>query len=207
MPIAIKHKVNNSATWLLWEIEETEEWFLQNVAIDAQELADFETIISSKRRLEWLGGRMAAQTLCKDLGINYQGIGKLETGKPILKGQTLELSLSHCYPLAVAYIHQSQVVGIDLDSPKEKMLKVAPRILNESEFASLGTDIERACQFWCAKEVLYKVYSHRGLVFKEDLEVNFGEVGIVGIVKKNGLLMEYPLEFYKFKNHFLCYNI
>jgi len=206
MPLALKHFINDDAAWLIWQIEESEEWFLNYLDISEEALVDFRTIVSEKRRLEWLGGRMATKVLCEHFKIDFKGIGKEDTGKPLLMESDFEMALSHCYPYAVAYIHKTQAVGIDIDTPRQKMMSVAPRLFTDSELNWAEGDLEKACQLWCGKETLYKIYSKRGLVFKEDMELIFKPVGIVGIIKKDGFFAEYLIEFYSFKNHFICYN-
>ena len=34
-----------------------------------------------------------------------------------------------------------------------------------------GSDLEKLCKFWNGKEVLYKIYGRKKLIFKENMEI------------------------------------
>ena len=34
-----------------------------------------------------------------------------------------------------------------------------------------GSDLEKLCKFWTGKEVLYKIYGRKKLIFKENMEI------------------------------------
>ena len=119
---------------------------------------------------------VCSQTTCVAIseaaGIPYLGMHKNEHGKPLLNGSDSEISISHSFPYVAAIWHPNQPVGIDLEQPKEKLVQISPRFLNDRELTITGKDTTKLCIFWSAKEALYKIYSKRGLIFKRDLEVN-----------------------------------
>ncbi len=129
-------------------------------------------IIAPSKRREFLAGRALVKTLAEKVGVEYSGIRKDEQGKPFLKDQTHEISLSHSSPYVAAQIHPSHAVGIDIEQPKEKLLRVAPRVLSPSEESDAGNDVVKHCVYWCAKEAMYKLYGKRGLHFNTQLNVN-----------------------------------
>ncbi|HEY5692353.1 MAG TPA: 4'-phosphopantetheinyl transferase superfamily protein, partial [Cyclobacteriaceae bacterium] len=128
-------------------------------------------IISPQKRLEWISGRILIQNLAVSANIPFHGIHKDEFGKPFLRKSTHQISLSHSYPYVAAQIHPDRSVGIDIEQPKQKLLKIAPRILDAIELEDAGTDIVKHCIYWCAKEALYKVYGKRGLLFTNHLHI------------------------------------
>jgi 4'-phosphopantetheinyl transferase len=128
-------------------------------------------IISPQKRLEWLSGRALLKTLVENCGLNYVGIRKDEYGKPFLKEHEFQISLSHSYPYVAAQIHNSESVGIDLEQPKDKLLKIAHRVLSPAEQTDAGENIVKHCVYWCAKEALYKLYGKRGLHFENQLNL------------------------------------
>ncbi len=128
-------------------------------------------LVSPQKRLEWLSGRLLIRHLANSLGLYYQGMEKDKFGKPFLKNLDYHISLSHSYPYVAAQINPSHSVGIDIEQPKEKLLKVAPRILNPVELENAGNDIIKHCIYWSAKEALYKIYGKRGLLFTNNLSV------------------------------------
>ncbi|MEP2668222.1 MAG: 4'-phosphopantetheinyl transferase superfamily protein [Cyclobacteriaceae bacterium] len=140
-------------------------------------------LVSPQKRLEWLSGRLLIRHLANSLGLSYQGIEKDIFGKPFLKNLDYHISLSHSYPYVAAQINPSHSVGIDIEQPKEKLLKVAPRILNPVELENAGTDIIKHCIYWSAKEALYKIYGKRGLLFNNNLSVEPFELEETGLLK------------------------
>jgi len=129
-------------------------------------------IISREKRLEWLAGRILLKQLTESSGLVYDGVIKDEFGKPFLKNHPHQISLSHSYPYVAAQIHPTISVGIDIEQPKEKLLRIGPRILDSSELENAGNDIVKHCIYWCAKEALYKINGKRGLLFTNHLHVN-----------------------------------
>lgn len=168
MPLENLHKGTNSA-WALWKIEEEE-------SVLASAVAPFETAPSNLtnplKRLEFLAGRVLIKELANVFGLKFHGLTKDEFGKPFLKNHDFQISLSHSYPYVAAVIHRSHAVGIDLEQPKEKLLKVAPRVLHATELQDAGRDIVKHCIYWCAKETLVKIHGKKDLIFAENLMIS-----------------------------------
>jgi 4'-phosphopantetheinyl transferase len=113
-----------------------------------------------------------AKFLLEQRGFIYAGVTKDDEGKPYFKNQALQLSLSHSYPYVAALLHTTKSAGIDVEQPKAKLLKIAPRILNPVELADAGTDEIKLCVYWCAKESLVKVYGKKDLVFATEISID-----------------------------------
>ncbi|MBT1688196.1 4'-phosphopantetheinyl transferase family protein [Dawidia soli] len=130
-----------------------------------------ENVTNPQKRLEWLAGRMLVKEALQTLGLSYHGIIKDAFGKPFPAGHDYQLSLSHSFPYAAVLLDAHQPVGIDLEQPKEKLLRVAPRMFHPAELADAGTDLVKLCIYWCAKEALVKVYGKKDLTFAKSLLV------------------------------------
>ena len=63
-----------------------------------------------------------------------------EVAKPSLDQNSHHISLSHSYPYVAAQI-DSHAVGIDVEQPKEKLLRIAHRVFNKAEVKDAGTDL------------------------------------------------------------------
>jgi 4'-phosphopantetheinyl transferase len=159
----------NSFTWGLWKISEDERT-LANEISSFEKISD--SITHSQKRLEWLAARVLAKRITEKLGLIFLGITKDEFGKPYLTSHNYQLSLSHSYPYVAALLHPTQPVGIDLEQPKGKLLRIAPRILEAGELANAGQDIIKHCIYWCAKETLIKVHGKKDLTFAEHLKID-----------------------------------
>jgi 4'-phosphopantetheinyl transferase len=159
----------SNAAWGIWKIVEDEH-------VLAARIAPFEMaplhIHNPKKRLEYLAGRVLLKELLNGLGHDFFGLHKDEFGKPFLNRYPFQISLSHSYPYVAAIIDREKSVGIDLEQPKEKLLRIGPRVLHPDELADAATDIEKHCIYWCAKEALIKVHGKKDLVFSENMKIS-----------------------------------
>ena len=153
---------------------------------------DYELLHHETKKQEFLAGRLALQQALTLLEHEYKGIKKDENGKPYLIDyqidykddnkenniENIHISLSHSYPFACALVSKqvsrcagtlSGACGVDIEQPKEKVLKVASRVFSENEIIFLEKDLTKNTVFWCAKEVLYKIYGKGEVNFKENL--------------------------------------
>lgn len=161
--------ITDTGGWALWKIEEDEET-LQRMVGTVDELPP--SIHNPKKRMEWFGGRVVVKTIMERLGLSFKGIVKDEFGKPFPKAHDFQLSLSHSYPYVGALIDREISVGIDLEQPQEKLLRVAPRVFRKDELADAGIDIVKCCIYWCAKEALIKIYGKKDLTLAENLIIS-----------------------------------
>jgi 4'-phosphopantetheinyl transferase len=205
MPLVKMKKVGTQSSWALWLIAETE----PELSFDAMESCPDE-IISVQKRLEWLSGRALLKALVGNCGLNYQGIRKDEYGKPFLKEHSFQISLTHSFPYVAAQIHNSESVGIDLEQPKEKLLKIAHRVLSPSELADAGEDIVKHCVYWCSKEALYKIYGKRGLHFENQLNLEPFELQTEGVlsgrINVNEVMMQVTLSYVVETDYVIVYT-
>ena len=109
-----------------------------------------------------------------------------------------------------AQLHPGNSVGIDIEQPKEKLLKIAPRILDKGELENAGTNIIKHCIYWCGKEALYKVYGRRGLLFTHHLHLKPFELkeggDIQGWIETNGDQIFVDLYYIVTKEYVLVYT-
>ena len=165
MPIE-KIVVESGRAWAIWKIAEDEKSLTREIHT-YETVSD--TLTNPQKRLEWLAGRVATKEVMKSLQLAFQGITKDEFGKPFPTGHDLHLSLSHSFPYVAVLVDEKTSVGIDLEQPKEKLLRIASRVHHENELVDLGTDIVKHCIYWCAKESLVKLYGKKDLIFAENM--------------------------------------
>jgi 4'-phosphopantetheinyl transferase len=196
MPLEKLHSGPDRA-WALWHIRETADALLTHVrGIDAVPA----TVTNPSKQLEHLAGRVLVSHLLQQLGLEYRGIRKDEFGKPYAEGHDIHLSLSHSYPYVAAVVDKKQTVGIDLEQPKDKLLRVAPRVLHPTELADAGTDLLKHCVMWCAKEAMIKIYGKKDLVLAQNLRVDpftlAREGHILGRIIVQGIETRVPLQYF-----------
>jgi len=183
--------------WALWRISEPADVLLDHVrGIDTLPPA----VTNPAKQLEHLAGRALVRHLMATLGLTYHGLRKDEFGKPYAQGYDLHLSLSHSYPYVAAIVDRTKTVGIDLEQPKDKLLRVAPRVLSPTELADAGTDPVKHCVIWCAKEALIKIYGKKDLILAQNLQVDpfflAQEGHIIGKIIVNGIETRVPLQYF-----------
>jgi phosphopantetheinyl transferase len=206
MPLENLHNEINSA-WALWKIEEDE-------ASLSTEVKDFEIlpgyITNPIKQKEFLAGRVLIKHLLARRGLEFSGLTKDEFGKPFLKGHRYHVSLSHSYPYVAAVIDMLKPVGIDLEQPKDKLLKIAPRVLSATELRDAGNDIAKHCVYWCAKEALIKIHGKKDLVLAKNLAVEpFSKADkgqLVGNIIVNTHQTAIPLQYFDYGQFVVVLN-
>lgn len=187
--------VSDDAVWGLWKIEEDEPSLAAIVPHEQVSPA----ITNSLKRLEVLAGRALIQELVGQWGLRYSGLTKDIHGKPYLSGSDIHISLSHSYPYVAAIAHRTKNVGIDLEQPKEKLLRIAHRVLSDSELRDAGNDVVKHCVYWCAKESLIKIYGKKDLILSRNLLISpflLQQRGhLVGRILVNNTATAIPLEY------------
>lgn len=198
--------LEHDRAWALWQIREDETSLAQQLPSEIVP----SSLTNSQKRLEWLSGRVLVKEIMQAMGLVYRGITKDEYGKPFPAGSPYQLSLSHSYPYVAALIDKVESVGIDLEQPKQKLLKIAPRIMHAEEFADAGTDVIKHCIYWCAKEVLVKVYGKKDLTFAENLLISpflrKSEGFITGRILVENTVRMVPLYYRVYPNFILVFN-
>lgn len=206
MPLEKIVKEENWA-WGLWKITETE---IELKAMIRQDEPVPGAISNGQKRLESIAGRVLTRRLLDEFGQKYEGLVKNEHGKPYLRNSRYQISLSHSFPYVAVILHLEKPVGIDLEQPKEKLLRVAPRVLSATERADAGDIIVKHCIYWCAKETLIKIYGKKDLVLAENLQIKpfplASEGHILGKIIVSDIERLIPLYYQVFPGFVLVFN-
>ena len=206
MPLEI-FEMGNQRAWALWRISESEAQIAELLRSSEPIPA---SISNAEKRLEWLTGRLLTQSLLESFNLPYTGIVKDAFGKPFVKNSPAHLSLTHSFPLVGAILDQRHEVGIDLEQPKEKLLRVAARVLSPSELSDAGSDIIKHCVYWCSKETLIKIHGRKDLTLSRDLIVQpfnlASEGNITGRIIVNAVERLIPLYYRIFKQFVVVFN-
>jgi 4'-phosphopantetheinyl transferase len=189
-----------NAIWGFWKVVEDEKSLAAEIPMETVS----ETITSSWKRLEFLAGRALIQALLRKWDLPYPGLRKDAFGKPFLQNSAIQISLSHSYPYVAAILHWYRNVGIDLEQPKDKLLKIAPRVLAADELADAGGDVVKHCVYWCAKEALIKIYGRKGLILSQNFLVSpfhlYQNGDLVGRILANNTETAIPLAYHIYDN-------
>ena len=174
MPIFFQQQVNENTRLGVWKIEETEEFFKGNVP-------QHRDVTHPHKRLQHLAGRFLLQFLFPDFP--YHLIEIADTRKPFLPDEQYHFSISHCGDYAAAIVSRDKRVGIDVEIPVEKILRIQDKFLSDeekSEFAigdrqwelRLTThDSRLTTLLWSAKESVFKWYGNGSVDFRKQIRL------------------------------------
>lgn len=155
---------------LVWQLQESA-GYLKDTLPEWLDLTEYDRISHPQKQREWLAGRHLFVALCEVAGIPFQGIWKSPDGKPFLLGSTAHISLSHSEHLVAAALHFTAAVGIDLELPREQLVRIARKFLSDDELEQTGTDTNLLCHYWSAKEAAYKLVGERNISFRDHIRV------------------------------------
>lgn len=174
MPIFFQQQINETTRLGVWKIEETEEFFKGNVPVHRD-------VTHPHKRLQHLAGRFLLQFLFPDFP--YELIQIADTRKPYLPDEQYHFSISHCGDYAAAIVSSRNRVGVDVEEPKEKILRITDKFLSTEEnkmFNSPGKEpfgqfslinFQLPTLLWSAKEAVFKWYGLGGVDFKKDIRL------------------------------------
>jgi 4'-phosphopantetheinyl transferase len=207
MPLESLH-IHPDTAWALWKITEKEHVLAHKIPGSEQPPAN---ISNPMKRLEFLAVRVLLRDLLRHWDLEFTGLTKDDQGKPFFKNTSYHLSLSHSYPYVAAIIDRKKSVGIDLEQPKAKLLRIAPRVLSSEELEDAGSDITKHCIYWCAKEALIKVYGKRHLTLSEHLLIapfSLGNEGTLsGRIIADDTIIPVPLYYRVYDNFVVALNM
>lgn len=202
----IKKEIFPNGTILgIWRIEEKATYFLDILDITEASLEKIAKM-NERRKIEWLAARHLLQQLLGENIFCYSD----EFGKPILKNNSQNLSISHSSGL-VTVIVSDYSIGIDIQKITPKIERIAPKFMRKVETESLDErkKLEHLHIYWGAKEALYKAYGKKELDFREHILVEpftylpKGEG--LGTVKKADFEIDYTIYFEEIEGYFLVF--
>jgi len=154
---------------LVWELTESVDTLKGQLNLTEQDRIAFEKIVSEKRKLEFLGIRVALKSLLgKDIKIEYDS-----EGKPYLADRSYQISISHSNQWIAVMAHPKRKAGIDIECPTDKIQKLYRRFLSITEQKELseGNDIRQLLLAWSAKEAMFKIIGKEALDFANQLRI------------------------------------
>lgn len=164
MPLVYQQNINESTQLAVWHILETEAFLLNSVVLT-------QTIHHPHKRLQHLAGRFLLKHLNTDFPL--EDILISPTNKPYLLSGKYHFSISHCGDYAAAILSTTSRAGIDVEIPKEKILGIRKKFMNENEYRLTGllNDQQTATLIWSVKEAIFKWYGTGSVDFKRHMHV------------------------------------
>jgi len=172
MPLSKIVKINDKLGWALWRIDSDWKTMLSTHDLNPSFLRSLSKISHPKKKAEHLASRLALSALLENFTLKNKIVEKDGFGKPYLTDESAYISLANSYPYAVAILSIDVPVGIDIEAPTKKLLRVQHKFLHEAEQQLFKNDEHKICLAWCAKESLYKLYGRKKLSFKQHICVS-----------------------------------
>ncbi len=157
----------DEARLMVFEVHDSVDEMCQKLSFI--DLTEFSNLKSDKRRLEYLGVRVALKNLLgEEKKITYDS-----EGKPVFSDKSFQISISHSGRWIAVMAHPQKKVGIDIEIPTQKIAKIYQRFLNETEQKELsdGENLNQLLLAWSAKEALYKIIGKDAIDFANHLHI------------------------------------
>ncbi|MBA4852760.1 4'-phosphopantetheinyl transferase superfamily protein [Emticicia sp. BO119] len=206
MPITIEKTYTNHSHLAVWHITESHDTLQAMLPSDILTDAELAGIHHPQKQIEFFCSRLTIKYLADKLGTKYLGIKKDQYGKPYLVGSSWQFSLTHTTEYIAVVMHESQSLGIDLEQPHDKLLRIAHKYLSETEINDADNDLDKLCIYWSAKEALYKLYGKRKVIFIDNLLISpftKDQQTIIGRLKINEIDQSYTLIVEKIAQYYL----
>ncbi len=162
----------------------------------------FLAITSENRQKEWLTVRILLKTLCGE----EKTIIYTESGKPLLKDNSYNISISHTKGFVAVLLDPIRQVGIDIEYLSDRAFKLKERFMSKKELSSLLPDnpVDKSLIYWSAKETLIKLLDKKDVILSEDLLVEPFILDNKGILIGKASSTEESFSInYKFTNSFV----
>lgn len=208
MPLLETRQLNEHTILGIWTLTETIEDLRE--ALPAHVKPDYKLQQSHVRRQkEWLSSRILIYSLLKNFTQEMLPLHCNAHGKPVFEDDKYHISITHSPELVAVILSDIYEVGIDVELVSPKALRVAHKFLTDAEREQTGDQMEKTCLYWSAKETLYKLYSRKQLIFKENLLLQNSESNnmLLGYVKTENFSKLYQVKFESLHNHILTYCI
>ncbi|RXK86542.1 4'-phosphopantetheinyl transferase family protein [Filimonas effusa] len=195
MPLFYQQDINHDTRLGVWHIAEPETFFLEKVPLQRE-------LTHPHKRLQHLAGRFLLQYLFPDFPYHEMVIAN--SRKPYLPDEQYHFSISHCGDFAAAIVSKTKRVGVDIEIPTPKVLKIVPKFLHREErehfnlLEPAAQDILKATLLWSAKEAAFKWWSFGSVDFSEHIRLEPFVPAETGELRGSfaGAGNLYPLQFY-----------
>ncbi|WP_296144474.1 4'-phosphopantetheinyl transferase superfamily protein [uncultured Flavobacterium sp.] len=155
---------------LIWKITETFDELFSQVILKEKTLERLQAMKSETHQKAFLSVRKLLQeTGHNDVQLHYD-----EFGKPHLDNEN-HISITHSFDFS-AIILSDKNVGIDIEQRREKIIRIADKFVDKSEFEFLNKEnlqdyISKLTVIWGIKEAVFKIRNEKGISFKDHIFV------------------------------------
>ena len=136
MALYLKKTLENEAEIAVWKIEETEEELKALCSVPNDEMEEISWIKSESLRKQ----RLAVRALLDEMFDEKVYLSHHDNGKPFLENMVTNISITHTDRYVAIILHDSEDVGIDIESLDRDFSAVELKALSEDEIEDLDDD-------------------------------------------------------------------
>lgn len=174
MPLILEKNIDQKIVIGVWQCTESLSELEADLFLPEADSLEISKISLHKRKIEKLTTRkLVKHLLKKHFNEEFKGLKKLDTGKPVLTGFNLEMSVSHCESYLTVLLSTNNKAGIDLQNINPKIKTVAPRIFSKDELNQINNNDLLLARAWSAKEAMFKYYEKGNINFIRDLHLSY----------------------------------
>ncbi|MFT3903159.1 MAG: 4'-phosphopantetheinyl transferase superfamily protein [Niabella sp.] len=163
MPLFFEKNISTDTRLGIWKIAEDEAFFRQEVPLHRE-------VSHPHKRLQHLAGRFLLRHLFP--GFPAHLIRIADTRKPYLPNEAYHFSISHCGDFAAAIVSKTHRVGMDIEIPSEKILRVQQKFMTTDEKnILLPQAVGQFTHIWSAKEAVFKWFGNGEVDFKQHIRL------------------------------------
>lgn len=204
------HKIiqyNPTTKILIWKITETFDELFSQVILKEKTLERLQGMKSETHQRAFLSVRKLLQeTDHNDVQLHYD-----EFGKPHLDNEN-HISITHSFDFS-AIILSDKNVGIDIEQRREKIIRIADKFVDNSEFLFLNKEnlpdyISKLTVIWGIKEAVFKIRNEKGISFKDHIFVapfEMTDLKAEALLTFENLNIKFEITFEEIENYTLVY--
>lgn len=191
MPIVLQQQLSASVSICIWQIAETEAFFMENYQLNSIDLLDIQNIKLESRRLEKWACRAALGAL---VGSNTIDVTYTSNGQPLHSKGFISFSHTKNFALVAWSVHP---IGIDIEKITPRILNLKHKFMNPQESIHFDPKSPKDITLiWSAKEAIYKWYAKGELDFSEDMIISKNP--LKALFKKEIDISLYQMEYQDF---------
>ncbi|MFA6591820.1 MAG: 4'-phosphopantetheinyl transferase superfamily protein [Bacteroidales bacterium] len=211
MALYLRKILENKAEIGVWQITESEEELKKLSSTPMDEMEEISLIGSESLRKQ----RLAVRALLNQLFDEKVYLSHHDNGKPYIENSATNISITHTCDFVAVILHETEDVGIDIESLDRDFKAVELKALSEDEIEDLDDDDKKNEQlaiYWCAKEAIFKRLSMYNVDYAEQIEVEKfrpkgeGELDAT-FIHKDGFEEEFELQYMTFDRHVLVWVV
>jgi phosphopantetheinyl transferase len=192
---------------LVWKITESLEDLLSQLVLNEKTQLRLNSMKSEMHQRAFLSVRM----LLKEIGYSDFELHYDTFGKPYFNTQQ-QVSITHSHHFS-AIIVSDEIVGIDIEMQRDKIIRIADKFVNATELNRLKSFdnqdyVKKLTVKWGAKEAIFKIRNEPGISFKDHINVNAFEIKdqkAIAVLKMEKVKQQFVIYFEDFEVFTLVY--